>query len=327
MKVNAVLVVGGSGFIGRHLVASLAAAGIRVTVPSRRRERAKHLILLPTVEVVEADVMAPGVLERLCAGKQAVCNLVGILHGRRGRREERGRNDYGPDFARVHVELPQAIVAACRASGARRLLHISALGASPGAPSEYLRSKGIGEQAVLAAEDLDVTVFRPSVVFGPEDMFLNRFALLARLLAVIGVPCPEAKFQPVYVGDVARALHFALEEPEARGQAFALCGPRVYTMKQLVEFVCSIVDGMRGRPRLVFGLPDRVSYLQAALLEHLPGKLMTRDNYRSMQVDATCDAPFPFHLQPQSLEAVAPAYLAPSGPRERYPQLRWRARR
>jgi uncharacterized protein YbjT (DUF2867 family) len=277
--------------------------------------------------VIEADVMAPGVLERLCAGKQAVCNLVGILHGRHGRREERGRNEYGPDFARAHVELPQAIVAACRASGARRLLHVSALGASPGAPSEYLRSKGIGEQAVLAAEDLDVTVFRPSVVFGPEDRFLNRFALLARLLPVMGVPCPEAKFQPVYVGDVARALHFALEEREARGQAFELCGPRVYTTKQLVEFVCRIVDGMRGRPRLVVGLPDRVSYLQAALLEHLPGKLMTRDNYRSMQVDATCDAPFPFHLQPQSLEAVAPAYLAPSGPRERYPQLRWRARR
>ena len=171
MKAHAVLVVGGSGFIGRHLVAALAAAGIRVTVPSRRRERAKHLILLPTVDVVEADVMAGGVLERLCAGKQAVYNLVGILHGRRGRRDERGQNEYGPDFARMHVELPQAIVAACRASGARRLLHVSALGAAPDAPSEYLRSKAIGEQAVLAAEDLDVTVFRPSVVSGPRTGF------------------------------------------------------------------------------------------------------------------------------------------------------------
>lgn len=323
MKVNAALVVGGSGFIGRHLVASLAAAGIRVTVPSRRRERAKHLILLPTVDVVETDVLAPGVLERLCAGKQAVYNLVGILHGRRGRRDERGPNDYGPDFARVHVELPQAIVSACRASGARRLLHISALGASPDGPSEYLRSKGIGEQAVLAAEDLDVTVFRPSVVFGPEDKFLNRFASMARLLPVMAVPCPQAKFQPVYVGDVAQAMHFALEEPAARGKAFELCGPRAYTMKQLVEFVCAAT----GRRRLVIGLPDRLSYLQAWMLEHLPGKLMTRDNYRSMQVANTCEAPFPFHLQPHALEAVAPAYLAPSGPRERYPQLRWRARR
>jgi NADH dehydrogenase len=323
MKYKNVLVVGGSGFIGRHLVSSLAAAGLRVTVPSRRRERAKHLILLPTVDVVEADVMAPGVLERLCAGKQAVYNLVGILHGRRGRRDERGPNDYGPDFARMHVELPQAIVTACRANGVRRLLHISALGAAPDAPSEYLRSKGIGEKALLAADDLDVTVFRPSVVFGPEDTFLNRFALFARLLPVFAVPCPEAKFQPVYVGDVARALHFALEEPEAPGQVYPLCGPQVVSMKELVEFVCAVT----GRRRLVVGLPDRLSSLQAWMLEHLPGKLMTRDNLRSMQVLSTCDQPFPFHLQPQSLEAVAPGYLAPAGPRERYPQLRWRARR
>jgi NADH dehydrogenase len=327
MKVSEVLVVGGSGFIGRHLVASLAAAGIRVTVPSRRRERAKHLILLPTVDVVEADVMAPGVLERLTAGKHAVYNLVGILHSRRGRGDERGPNDYGPDFARMHVELPQAIVAACRATSVRRFLHISALGAAPDAPSEYLRSKGIGEKAVLAAEDLDVTVFRPSVVFGPEDKFLNEFARMARFLPGIAVPCPEARFQPVYVGDVARALHFALEEPEARGRAYELCGPRVYTLKELVETVCAIT----GRRRMVTGLPDRLSYFQAWILEHLPGKLMTRDNYRSMQVPNTCDAAFPFGLHPQALEAVAPAYLAPSGgpagPRERYLQLRWRARR
>src|SRR5687767_12579804 len=190
MKHSNVLVVGGSGFIGRHLVASLAAAGLRVTVPSRRRERAKHLILLPTVDVVDADVMAPGVLDRLCAGKDAVYNLVGILHGRRGRRDERGPNDYGPDFARVHVELPQAIVAACRAAGVRRLVHVSALGAAADAPSEYLRSKAIGEQAVLAADDLAPTAFRPSVMFGPEDRFLNQFAALARLFPAIAVPCP-----------------------------------------------------------------------------------------------------------------------------------------
>jgi uncharacterized protein YbjT (DUF2867 family) len=323
VKFNSVLVVGGSGFIGRHLVASLAAAGLRVTVPARRRERAKHLILLPTVDVVQADVMAPGVLQRLCAGKQAVYNLVGILHSRRGRRDERGANEYGPDFARVHVELPQAIVAACRLAGVRRLLHVSALGASRDAPSEYLRSKAIGEQAVLAAEDLDAAVFRPSVVFGPEDRFLNTFAAMSRFLPVMAVPCPDAQFQPVYVGDVARALHYALEDPEARGKSYELCGPRVYTTKQLVEFVCAVTR----RPRLVMGLSPRMSYFQAWVLEHLPGKLMSRDNYRSMQLPNTCGAPFPFHLQPQALEALAPGYLAASGPRERYPQLRWRARR
>jgi len=323
MKLENVLVVGGSGFIGRHLCAALAAESIDVTVPSRRRERAKHLILLPTVNVVDADVLAPGVLERLAAGHQAVINLVGILYSRRGRRDERGPNDYGPDFARIHVELPQAIVAACRANGVKRLLHVSALGVSASAPSEYLRSKAIGEQAVLAAEDLQVTVFRPSVVFGPEDRFLNSFALFARLLPAFAVPCPDARFQPVCVGDVARAMLHALDDPNAHGKAYELCGPRQYSLKELVEYVCRAT----GRRRLVFGLPDRLSYWQAAMLERMPGRLMTRDNYRSMQVPNVCSGTFPFGIEPQALEAVAPTYLAPSGSRERYPRLRWRARR
>lgn len=323
MKLENVLVTGGSGFIGRHLVAALAAQGLRVSVPTRHRERAKHLILLPTVDVVEADIFEPGVLERLAAGKQAVINLVGILHSRRGRRSDRGPNDYGPDFARVHVELPQAIVRACRAGGVGRLIHLSALGLSAAAPSEYLRSKAIGEQAVLAAEDLQVTAFRPSVVFGPEDRFLNQFALLARFAPVLAVPCPQARFQPVYVGDVARAVARALDDPETFGKAYELCGPRQYSLKELVETVCRIT----GRERVVLGLSDRLSRLQAWVLEKLPGKLMTRDNYRSMQVANVCGGQFPFGIQPQALEGIAPAWLAPNGPRERYPQLRWRARR
>src|SRR3954462_14470996 len=135
MKLRNILVLGGSGFIGRHLVALLAREGYSIVVPTRRRERAKHLIMLPTVDVAQADLFAPGTLEPLVRGKDAVINLVGILHGRRGRADERGPNNYGPDFARVHVELPQAVVAACRDAGVRRLLHMSALGASPDAPS------------------------------------------------------------------------------------------------------------------------------------------------------------------------------------------------
>ncbi len=323
MKFENVLVVGGSGFIGRHVCAALAAESIDITVPSRRRERAKHLILLPTVNVVEADVLAPGVLERLVAGHQAVINLVGVLHSRRGRRDERGPNDYGPDFARLHVELPQAIVAACRANGVKRVLHVSALGVSPTAPSEYLRSKAIGEQALLAADDLQVTVFRPSVLFGPEDRFLNNFAALARLLPVLAVPCPQARFQPVYVGDVARAMLRALDDPATHGKAYELCGPRQYSLKELVDYVCRL----SGHHRLVLGLSERMSYWQAALLERMPGRLMTRDNYRSMQQPSVCSGAFPFGIEPQPLEAVAPTYLTPSLPRGRYSQLRWRARR
>lgn len=321
MRLQNFLVLGGSGFVGRHLVAALAARGARVTVPARRRERAKELILLPTVDVVETDIGQPGVLEHLLEDCDAVINLVGILHSRRGRASERGPNDYGPDFARVHVELPQALVAACRAAGVKRLLHMSALGASLGAPSEYLRSKGVGEQAVLAVDDLAVTVFRPSVIFGPGDSFLTLFAQLARFLPVLVLACPAARFQPVYVGDVAEAFIAALEEHAAFGQRYDLCGPKRYSLRELVETVCAIT----GRQRPVIGLSDRLSSLQARLMEWTPGPLMTRDNYRSMQVPSVCDCALPFGIRPSALEAIAPAYLAPAA--AHYDTYRWRARR
>ena len=310
MRYENILVLGGGGFVGRHLVSALAARGVRVTVPSRRRERAKHLLLLPTVDVVECDVNRRDALSALVAGRDAVVNLVGILHG--------------PNFARAHVELPQAVLAACREHGVRRVLHMSALGASIDAPSEYLRSKGAGEQAVLAANDLDVTVFRPSVIFGPEDAFLNLFAMLARLMPVLLLACPQARFQPVYVRDVARVMIDALGESKSFGRAYDLCGPKAYTLRELVETVCRLT----GRRRLVLGLPDWLSTLQALLLELAPGEpLMTRDNLRSMQVPSVCDCSLPFGVVPQELEALAPAWLAPSGARRRYPVFRWRARR
>ena len=323
MKHENFLVVGGSGFVGRHLVAALAARGARVTVPTRRRDRAKHLILLPTVDVVEADVRNPGVLARLVAGRDTVVNLAGVLHSRRAKRGEQGPNHYGPQFAEAHVELAQAVVSACRAAGVKRLLHMSALGADPAAPSEYLRSKGFGEQAVLAADDLAVTVFRPSVIFGREDRFLNLFAQLARFLPVIALGSPDARFQPVYVGDVVKAYLAALEDRDAAGKRYDLCGPHECTLRELMEFVCAIT----GKTRLVIGLPEGLSYLQAWAMELLPVKLLTRDNYDSMRVPSVCDCAFPFGIQPVALEAMAPAWLAPSGPRERYPQLRWKARR
>ena len=339
------LVVGGSGFVGRHLVAALAARGARVTVPTRRRERAKHLILLPTVDVVQVEQLDARALGSLAAGCDAVVNLAGVLHSPRARAGEEGPNHYGPAFAQAHVELAQAVVAACRAAGAGhnrpRLLHMSALGADPKAPSEYLRSKGIGERSALAADDLEVTVFRPSVIFGPEDRFLNLFARLAALLPVLVLGSPEARFQPVYVGDVVRAFLAALDSDEAIGKRYDLCGPKEYTLRQLVERVCSIT----GRRRLVIGLPESLSYLQAWAMELLPIKLLTRDNYRSMQVPSVCRScnggAFPFGIQPALLETLAPSWLAPAGPRERiagsrerfagprerYAQLRLRARR
>jgi NADH dehydrogenase len=275
------------------------------------------------VDVVQADIGRPGELERLAAGRDAVVFLPGVLHSRRGRADERGPNDYGPDFARVHVELAQATVNACHAAGVKRLLHMSALGADPAGPSEYQRSKGIGERVALAAEDIAVTVFQPSVIFGPEDSFLNLFALLARFLPVLAVPYPEAQFQPVYVRDVAHAFAAALDAREAVGQRYPLCGPRRYTMRELVQTVCALT----GRRRIVLGLGERLSELQARAMELLPVKLLTRDNLRSMRVPNVCDAPFPFGIAPVALEAVAPAWLAAAGPQARYPQLRSHARR
>ena len=317
-----ILVIGGSGFVGSHLVAALSARGARVTVPTRRRERAKHLFLLPTVDVVETDERDHRAIARLAEGRDAVINLAGVLHSPRG--TERGPNNYGPGFAEAHVEIPQALVGACREAGVKRLLHMSALGADARAPSEYLRSKAIGEHVVLAAEDLSVTVFRPSVIFGPDDRFLNLFAQLTALFLVLPLASPDARFQPVFVGDVVRAFLAALDDDrDSRGRAYDLCGPEETTLRELVQYVC----GLTGRRRLVIGLPDWAAYLQAWFFEQLPGPLLSRDNLKSMQVPSVCNCAFPFGLQPVALGAVAPAWLAHATPRERYPQLRWKARR
>lgn len=318
MKFQNILLVGGSGFIGTHIAERLAALGLSVRVPSRHRERAKQLITLPTVEVVETDVNDPAVLAGLCAGMDAVINLAGILHSR-------GGDPYGPQFSAVHDELPKKIVAACRNQGVPRLLHMSALGAAPGAPSEYLRSKAAGENAVLAAKnEIAVTIFRPSVVFGPEDHFLNRFATLQRFLPVVFLPHANARFQPVFVGDVAHAFCDALTRIESHGMRYDLAGPEVFTLRELVHYA----GVQSGHPRPIIGLPDGLGALQAWLMELKPGeKLLSRDNLRSMKIDSISSAPFPFGITPTALEADAPVYLSGATPRVRYMTLRGRAGR
>ena len=285
-------------------------------VPTRRRERSKELILLPTVDVINADVHDPKTLERLVAPADAVINLVGILHQARGE-----------TFERNHVELPRKIVAACRETGVKRLVHVSALKAAFDAPSAYLRSKAEGESQIRAAQatGIQTTVLRPSVIFGRDDSFLNLFARLARLLPVIALASPQARFQPIFVEDVARALSGCLTDPHTFGHSYDLCGPKVYTLRQLVEYVCRTL----GVHRPIIGLNEPLSLLQAALLERLPGRMMTRDNVYSMRVDSVCDCAFPerFGFSPTPLEAVVPEYLAGVTPRTRYRWFRYRARR
>jgi uncharacterized protein YbjT (DUF2867 family) len=316
MKVETVCVIGGSGFVGNHVVQQLAARGMRVRVPTRRRERAKALIVLPTVEVVNADVHDPATLDRMVAGADAVISLVGILHESRA-----------GDFARAHAELPRKIVDACRESGVRRLLHVSALKAAHDAPSAYLRSKADGEQRIRAAQasGIRTTILRPSVIFGREDHFLNLFARLARALPVIALASPRARFQPVHVEDVARAIVASVELSQTYDRNFDLCGPATYTLQELVEYVCTLLQ----MERPILPLNDEMSYLLARMMEWLPVKLISRDNYYSMKVDSVCDCPFPevFGFHPSSLEAVVPMYLLDNTPRARYRWLRFRARR
>lgn len=314
-----ILLIGGSGFLGSHVVRRLAAQGHCLTVPTRHRERARHLIVLPTVEVVETDVHDDARLAELVAGQDAVINLVGILHSRYGL-------PYGPDFARAHVELPRKIAAACRATGVRRLVHVSALNADVSGPSQYLRSKGEGEAALrTAAEALDLTIFRPSVIFGPEDAFLNLFARLQRLAPVMPLGNPKARFQPVYVEDVARAIVASLDRRDAVGQAYCCCGPRVYTLAELVRYVGEQI----GKPRPIIALPEALARIQAGLLELLPNPPMSVDNLDSMEVDSVCPGGdlLPFGMRPAALEAVAPEYLAASTPRYRYYGYRLKAHR
>lgn len=308
MALHQVVVLGGSGFVGRHVVARLAAAGHRVIVPSRRRENAKHLILLPTVDVVEADINEPRVLRELLVDATAAINLVGIL------------NESGAvTFERGHVGVARNLVAACQSAGVTRLLQMSALGADPAAPSRYQRSKGEAEQ-IIATSDLRWTIFRPSVIFGREDSFLNLFAWLSRMLPVVALAAPHARFQPIFVGDVAHCFVQSLDDDLTHLARYDLCGPKVYTLEELVRFVGEVT----GAVRPIIRLGPALSKLQATVLEFLPGKLMSRDNLLSMQKDNVCDCPFPavFRITPVALEAVAPQYLAPGARRSSFDSYR-----
>lgn len=320
MALKNVLLLGGSGFVGSHISRLLTEQGINVTIPTRRRERTKQLIMLPLVDMVEADINDEATLQRLVQGKDAVINLVGLLH------TTDASLTYGPTFAKAHVELPKKIVAACKSAGVRRLVHMSALKASHDGPSEYLRSKADGEAAVLAARgSLDVTVFRPSVIFGLGDSFMTTFANLLKIAPIFPVGAPDARFQPVYVEDVARAFVACLLDPATFGQAYDLCGPKSYSLRELIAYAGEV----SGNPRKIVGLNDFLAYLQAGLLMLAPKPLLSPDNLRSMEIDSVCDAGCkePANWQPLPLEAIAPTYLSPTMPRVRYNTFRQMAGR
>jgi NADH dehydrogenase len=294
------LVLGGTGFVGRsvleRLVERSGGGDGPITVPSRHPARAGDLWALPTLEIDPADLYDDARLVRLVAGHEAVINLVGILHGSEA------------EFQRVHAELPARLAAACRQTGVRRLIHVSALGAAASAPSRYLRSKAAGEAALRAAaagDALDLTILRPSVMFGEHDRFINRFASLQKLFPIVPLAGADAKFQPVWVEDTAAAIVACLDQHWTFGQTIECAGPQVHTLKELVQ----MAGRWSGHARPVIPLPETLGCAQAMLLELMPGEpLMSRDNLDSMKVPNVAGGALPglsrLGCEPTSIETV-----------------------
>jgi NADH dehydrogenase len=314
-----ILLIGGSGFIGTMIAEKLIERGNTLLVPTRRRERARHLIVLPGCDVVEADIYDDAVLAGLVSQADAVINLVGILHGNVGQ-------PYGSAWAKAHVELPRRIIAVCKAQGVRRYLHMSALGADSAGPSMYQRSKGDAEQLVKAS-GLDWTIFRPSVVFGPGDKLLNMFAKLQALFPVMPLAGADCRFAPVHVADVAEAFASSLNNKSSYGQTYELAGPDVVTLRELVQLAGRAV----GYERPVLGLPGFVARIQAALMRLAPGEpLLSADNLDSMKTDNVPSGKLPglaeLGIAAQSLSS-AKDYLGVGRTRARFNSLRSVARR
>ena len=311
-----IAVLGGTGFVGHavceHLVERSGGAGGRIVVPTRRLRHGLAIQPLPTVQLVQANVHDDRDLARVLAGCDAVVHLVAILHGS------------AAEFDRVHVQLPRRVAAACKAAGVRRVIHVSALGVAPDAPSRYLRSKAAGEQ-VWRDSGLDVTVLRPSVIFGARDRFLNLFAQLQTLAPFVPLGGAHARFQPVWVEDVAEAVVRCLDQPATIGQVNECAGPQPYTLAELVQ----LAGRLSGHPRPVLPLPGALARLQALVMEWLPGEpLMSRDNVDSMKVPNVATAGEPglaaLGITASAVEGVAAGYLGGiDGPGRFMP---WRSR-
>ena len=300
-----VLIFGGTGFVGSQVCEKLNQLPCRATVATRRSDSARHLQLLPLVDIVQIDLQDSAALAALVAGHDAVVNLIAILHGSEAA------------FQKAHIQWPLSLARACKAAGVRRLVHVSALGASSDSASMYQRSKARGEAALLGA-GLDVTVLRPSVIFGADDKFLNTFARLQQIFPVIPLAGSKARFQPVWVGDVASALVRCLQDTVTIGQVYETCGPDVFSLKQLVQLAGRYAGIANGQGRPIIGLPDALARVQAFFMELAPGDpVLSRDNLDAMKTDNIASGKLPgldaLGITPASLEAIGPTYLGARG--------------
>lgn len=315
MKNNRVCILGGTGFVGRHLTARLTAMGIGCRIPTRYPESNRSMRLNGPVELVPTNLFDPEQLHARFSQCDAVINLIGILN-----------QDSDNSFQRLHVELPDMVIDACKSAKVNRLLHMSALNASTtGEVSNYLRTKGEAQNRVLtnssAHGGLNVTSFGPSVIFGPDDSFFNRFATLLKLIpGPFLLACPDSRFAPVHVGDVARAFAGSLDNRETWKRHYELCGPRSFTLRELVQYTAR----QMGLNKRIIGLSDNLSRLQAKALGLLPGKPFSYDNYRSLQIDSICssDGLSELGIQATDIDAIVPYYLGPLSQRARYLKLR-----
>ena len=300
-----VLILGGTGFVGRHVCEKLTRMGCSMTVITRRASQAAAIQNLPRVRVLEGDVYNSAFLAQCMAQHDVVINLIAILHGSEAA------------FDKAHVQLPQVIAKACLASGVKRLIHISALGASLDGPSTYQRSKAQGE-ALLKQAGLDLTLLQPSVIFGADDKFLNLFAQLQQIAPVVPLAGASTRFQPVWVEDVASAVAHCVMDAKTQGHTYEICGPETWTLKELVQKSGQWAGVKGGRGRWVFGIPHTLAWLQAFLMELAPGQpLMSRDNLRSMQVDNVSSGNAlslkELNIQASSVSSIAPGYLGYKG--------------
>ncbi len=304
MKTTDICMLGGAGFVGGHLASRLASAGHNVTILTRNRERHRRLLVLPTVRLRQGDVYDRRFLEAAIAQSDIVINLVGILN-------EKGRN--GKGFEKAHVTLADTVIDACIATGTRRLLHMSALRADADrGPSHYLRTKGEAERLIMekSGDNIAWTMLQPSVIFGPDDSFTLRFAQLLRLTPLMfPLARPDARFAPVFIGDVVDAFVAALNDPRSVSQSYQLCGPDTATLREIVQFI-AVCLGLRRR---IVGLPDSISKVQARVCEWLPGKPFSFDNYLSLTVPSVCDDNgfARLGLTPRSFRNIVPTYLSP----------------
>jgi NADH dehydrogenase len=315
--VGTIALLGGSGFVGTRAAAALASGGSGLRILTRRPAHADHLRVLPQLRVATADPSDQASLARALAGCSAVVNFIGILN-------ERGRD--GSGFRRAHVGVATALVEACRRAGVPKLVQVSALNAGhPQATSHYLRSKGEAE-AILLRSGLAVTILQPSVIFGPGDSFLNRFARLLRLMpGIFPLAMADARFAPVHVDDVAAAIATVVARDDWDGATLQLCGPEQFTLGEIVALTARTLD----LPRAVLPLPRWLARLQAAVMDFVPGKPFSTDNYRSLLLPSVCSTSgfAALGLQPRSLTAGIAMALGVAGPLRDYDRFRQAARR